>query len=109
MVGDRLINTTDAMVWADEFVRIFSGQVISDENEAVNVGLMVAWFANAIETGRNFGRKETCPHDECFPISDDTLCCRDCGSLLQGEKITLTVDLEAEQESFMEGFNEGRG
>ena len=45
-----LLGTTDGMVWAEEFVRIFFGKVVGDE---VNVGTMVAWFAPAIETGRN--------------------------------------------------------
>jgi hypothetical protein len=39
--------TTDAMVWAREYVRMHGG----DE------GLMLSWFANAIETGRDFGSK----------------------------------------------------
>lgn len=42
------------MAWAGEFVRIFRGQVIGD---MVDEGTMVAWFAPAIETGRDAGRR----------------------------------------------------
>lgn len=43
--------TTDAMEWAKEFDRIFP-DVWPDLN------IMLAWFANAIETGRSAGLKE---------------------------------------------------
>jgi len=42
-----LLSTTDALVWAEEFVRIHGG----DE------GLMISWFANAIEVGRSAGQR----------------------------------------------------
>jgi hypothetical protein len=45
-----LLSTTDAMVWAEEFVRI-----LREHPETANphdVGFMLGWFANAIETGR---------------------------------------------------------
>jgi hypothetical protein len=73
-----LLGTDDAMVWAEEFVRIFEGQIVSDENEAVNVGLMVAWFANAMQTAIYL-------HEE--------------------RKRQATV---AQKEAFVEGFQEGR-
>ena len=38
----ELIDSTDAVRWAEAFVRMHGG----DE------GLMLTWFANAIETGR---------------------------------------------------------
>lgn len=41
----ELLSTTDAAFWAQEFVRVHGG----DE------GLMLAWFANAIEVGRSAG------------------------------------------------------
>lgn len=46
-----LMATDDAMVWAQEFCRIFDGFVIEGGNEAagfVNEGGMVGWFANAM-------------------------------------------------------------
>ena len=42
-----LLNSTTADVWAKEFVRVHGG----DE------GLMLTWFANAIEVGRTAGKK----------------------------------------------------
>lgn len=44
----KLHATTDAAVWASEFLRLHGG----DWN------LMVTWFANAIEVGRAAGRDE---------------------------------------------------
>lgn len=51
-----LHSTTDARVWAREFCRRFA--VCADASEPVvddQEGLMIAWFANAIETGRAAG------------------------------------------------------
>lgn len=45
-----LLQTTDAATWADAFVAEF-GHRLGD----INSGLMIAWFANAIETGRSYG------------------------------------------------------
>jgi hypothetical protein len=47
-----LLSTTDAAVWTDEFFRLH-GDRLSD----IDWGLMVSWFANAIETGRTAGRE----------------------------------------------------
>lgn len=41
-----LHGTTDALVWAEAFVALHGG----------DVGLMIGWFANAIEVGRDAGR-----------------------------------------------------
>jgi len=43
-----LLGTTNALKWAEEFVRLHGG----------DTGLMLAWFANAIETGRRAGSGE---------------------------------------------------
>lgn len=43
--AELLHSTTDAQVWAKEFVRIFP-------EFAKHEGLMHSWFANAIETGK---------------------------------------------------------
>jgi hypothetical protein len=42
-----LSSTSDPMVWAEEFVRMFANQQIGSE-EVVDEGLMVGWFANAM-------------------------------------------------------------
>jgi hypothetical protein len=42
-----LTGTTDARKWAEQFFKLHGG----DE------GLMLAWFTNAIETGRRAGRE----------------------------------------------------
>jgi hypothetical protein len=47
-----LLSTTDAQTWAQEFLDRF-GERLEDIDE----GLMIAWFANAIETGREAGRQ----------------------------------------------------
>jgi hypothetical protein len=50
----KLLATTDAMVWAQEWCIVarkleYLGKPLIDE------GWMVGWFANAIETGRDAG------------------------------------------------------
>jgi hypothetical protein len=91
-IGKLLINSTDAELWARMFKQQF-GDVAPDEMT------MLTWFANAIETGRNAGRKETCSHTTTFRLADDLECCHDCGFLIQ------PVPLE---DKFVEGFQEGR-
>lgn len=44
--GVKLNNTTDPMVWASEFVKIFQSKSVG--NSVVDEGLMVGWFANAM-------------------------------------------------------------
>jgi hypothetical protein len=39
----ELLETNDAMVWAEEFIRLFG-----DRRDEIDEGLMVAWFANAM-------------------------------------------------------------
>ncbi len=51
----ELLSTTDAAVWARHFIRRF-GEARSAP--AIDEGLMLAWFANAIEVGRDAGRAE---------------------------------------------------
>ena len=64
-VEHTLLATTDAMVWAQEFCRIFTGATIGSPPTGVNYssghrwvdeGTMLTWFANAIETGRSAGQ-----------------------------------------------------
>lgn len=49
----KLQNTTDASVWTDEFMRLVEAGMVIDW------GTMVGWFANAIEVGREAGRKQS--------------------------------------------------
>jgi hypothetical protein len=51
--SDKLLTTDDAMEWATEFVKSFRGEVVGD---FVDEGLMVAWFASAIETAKVIDR-----------------------------------------------------
>src|SRR5580765_1394715 len=50
-----LIDTDDAMIWAEEFCRIFDGHTIVAKptnlpQGTVDAGNMVSWFANAMQT-----------------------------------------------------------
>lgn len=54
----KLIGEFDATVWADEFCRRFSVTRIAD-GEAMDEGLMLGWFANAIMAGYDHARKES--------------------------------------------------
>lgn len=72
MTDHYLLSTTNAQEWAAEFCRL---------NPDMDEGLMISWFANAIETGRNFGRKELCPHRKASQY-DDLILCNACGANL---------------------------
>ncbi len=49
----RLLGTTDAAVWASEFMRIkHEIETANDGRLTDDEGWMIGWFANAIETGR---------------------------------------------------------
>jgi len=128
-----LLGTMDAMVWAEEFCRIFDGVEVStvefgDGTPVVDPGLMVGWFANAMQVAININRthelhaagelteteeflqrwheehpdevEETwddeavCPNDEIIDLVD---------ALVHGEE-----EARAREDSFLEGFNEGR-
>ncbi len=51
----RLYATTDGMVWATEFCKLF---LVLDRKDGTTIdeGTMVGWFANAIEIGRSAGQ-----------------------------------------------------
>ena len=49
MDTQRLYATTDAAVWAEEFAKV---------RPDVDQGLMIGWFANAIETAKDHARRE---------------------------------------------------
>jgi len=71
MADHTLLGTTDGMMWAQEFCRIFKGFTIIDADYAadgggvpahyVDEGAMVTWFANAVEVGRSAARPQTVP------------------------------------------------
>lgn len=54
-----LMGTDDAMVWAEEFCRIFNGKIVMadefnhTEPGPVDPGTMVGWFANAMQVAVN--------------------------------------------------------
>lgn len=62
-----LRTTTDAKVWAREFLKAWDGQWIEPTGRSTNPqkigrpdeGWMIGWFANAIETTRNLVIRET--------------------------------------------------
>lgn len=61
-IPNKLHSTTDAMVWAKEFINLITTDQTPDDHESVTYievdeNLMLGWFANAIETGRSAGFK----------------------------------------------------
>jgi hypothetical protein len=54
---NRKLETTDAMVWAEEWCKIATKIAIREQTwvALVDEGWMVGWFANAIERGRTAG------------------------------------------------------
>lgn len=75
-----LLNTDDAMVWAEEFTRIFNGRTIvsgdtgGTDNEFIDAGTMVGWFAAAMLAALNVAerrRTNTAAHqDESDPLAE---------------------------------------
>jgi hypothetical protein len=102
-LGKRLLNTTDAQVWAKAFKDQF-GDVAPDE------ATMLTWFGNAIETGRSFGGKETCSHERCTGLANDLWVCDRCGTVSNVWPIPdgQMVEEPTLEEHFREGFNEAR-
>jgi len=49
---------TDAQKWAQEFIRRFGGR---ERCAFIDEGLMIGWFANAIEAGRDAGMGAATP------------------------------------------------
>lgn len=105
------------MVWAEEFCRVFAGYTVWEHDEGhdgIDPGLMVTWLANAFEMGRSTGRKELCPHD-WVQLADDMYSCHDCG-IVTADPADYVEEVEEEdadeppslEESFVEGFQEGR-
>lgn len=81
-----LNDTTDAMLWAEEFCRIFNRQTIYDveqEGNVISPGTMVGWFANAMEVGRREGAQKFCPHNmnNRTELADALTMCQRCGKV----------------------------
>jgi hypothetical protein len=49
MPDQRVLDTPDAAVWAREFMKEFGGR-----RQDIDEGLMIGWFANAIETAKRY-------------------------------------------------------
>jgi hypothetical protein len=114
-----LLSTDDAMVWAEEFCRIFDGWIVrqhtwADHDHEINAGGMVTWFANAMQVAvnqyerRKLHEKGELTETEQFlqrwdmdhPHGDDE----------EGDPTQEIVLEEAEtlEEQFLEGFRDGR-
>lgn len=65
----RLLATTDAQVWAKEWVATAAAIVAKSGHwmDVLDEGWMIGWFANAIETGRGFANFGACP----YVVTDD--------------------------------------
>lgn len=50
-----MLSTTDAVVWAQEFVKTLREHPQTADPH--DTGFMIGWFANAIETGRAAGER----------------------------------------------------
>lgn len=84
-----LLDTTDAMVWAEEFCRIFDGYDIRENELAgrttpcVDPGTMVGWFANAMGVAEREAAQKFCPHTMVnrIQLADDLTTCGRCGKV----------------------------
>jgi hypothetical protein len=55
-----LMDSDDAMIWAQEFCRIFDGFIVGtvdQPDKLIDEGTMVGWFANAMVKGEQFAIK----------------------------------------------------
>lgn len=57
MNDNDLLDTRDATVWAERFCQKFCKR--PEDAIEIDEGLMIAWFANAIETGIRIGVEDT--------------------------------------------------
>lgn len=80
-----LLETDDPMVWAEEFVRIFAGKVVGEE--PLDVGTMITWFANAMQTALDIKERR----DE-----------------IGRKEAPIGMVPEAQRDAFVEGFEDGR-
>lgn len=87
-----LLSTDDPEVWSQEFCRIFAGKLIrADDVEGalneIGPSTLVDWFANCIETVKRLGEQRDEIASNVAPIG---------------------MVPEAQRESFIEGFSDGR-
>lgn len=76
-LGTKLHSTMDAVVWAREFMRIFSGHVCGPD-ETIDEGLMIGWFANAIMTGYDTANNRKQGSEKVPPVfNHDGACSKD--------------------------------
>jgi len=129
-VVHTLLATTDAMVWAEEFCRIFDGHVVVGSRTLQEIehknwtkldeGTMLTWFANAIETGRSAGQGQVvvAQTNDDHTISLVTELDMDRDVRISPQLLVQMIEqhnqsIKAEdpptlEESFQEGFQEGR-
>ena len=122
-----LMGTDDAMVWAEEFCRIFNGKIVmADEfnpgqNSPVDPGTMVGWFANAMQVAVNLyevrrvhaagGRTEVEEFLAREPWKDDEGTIEEVEEDEDVARLAEALDRDEREEQerkFVEGFNEGR-
>ena len=104
-----LLGTDDAMVWAEEFCRIFKGFTITDVPQnvhgIVDQGSMVAWFAGAMQTAVNMYERRKLHEKGELTETEQFLEAWDEEHPDSEEDLEDAVTLE---EQFLEGFKEGR-
>lgn len=69
----KLLNTTDAMVWATEFNKIYpmilkDGEGVTDSKE-----VLLTWFANAIMAGYDHARRKYEPKNKLVELDYEKL------------------------------------
>lgn len=87
-----LHNTTDGMEWAKEFCRLYN----SKPNFTIDEGLMVAWFANAIEVGRQEGKKQGWKEGSRLEYAPNNIVAGCGGSHAYGTNITALPSINYE-------------
>lgn len=56
-LSKRLYETTDAAVWAAEFMKVYNSKFRVQVGELLDEGWMISWFANAIEIAKSHERR----------------------------------------------------
>lgn len=86
MTGGEMVTWlgTDAARWARAFADIERRGNLRPE-DADRVGWLIGWFANALQTGRDQGRRETCPHpadrQQILGHNPTESICHQCGAI----------------------------
>jgi hypothetical protein len=118
----RLYATTDATVWAKEFVEQFKGHTVvergvdSGVSPTVDKNTMVGWFANAIETAKDSVQRDDWlavgrdryAHDPIFHavvevVVRERLAARDGGEV---ERETMVEEADRKHPDLMQGARE---